>query len=293
MIEDLPVTVALPAPLDTRVATWVERDLGWQVVDPAGALTPVLALAERPRGDLPWIAVTDGPPDGEQIRRHLTSGAVDVVGWPQDRLRIPLVAARIDQRRGTRGADATRLTLAGVAGGVGTSTIALAIGGLLAWSGASVLVSGDAELVALAGLGVMAGRHGDTPAAASRPMAVPGVAGLSVVGEGADVAAAAWSGDVVVVDAGTSVSADTTLLVSRPDRGLRRAGALDHPVVVVGSQPLGIRDSRRLLGTSPLAHLPTSARVARAALGGRVPAALPGTWLRELRQGLARLGQWS
>ena len=295
MIEDLPVTVALPAPLDSRVAMWVERDLGWQVVDPAGPLTPVLALADRACGGLPWIAVTDGPPAGEQIRRHLTSGAVDVVGWPQDRLRIPLLAARIEQRRGAGGADITRLTVAGVAGGVGTSTIALAIGGLLAWSGAAVLVSGDAELVALAGLwpGPPAGRPDDAPSAAAKPTAVPGIAGLSVVGEGADVAAAAWSGDVVVVDAGTAVSADTTLVVSRPDRGLRRAGAFHRPVVVVGSQPLGIRDCRRLLGTSPLAHLPTSARVARAALGGRVPAGLPGTWLRELRAGLARLGQWS
>jgi len=292
MTEDLPVTVALPAPLDTRVTAWVERDLGWQVVDPTGPLAPVLALADHASGALPWIAVTDGPPAGEQIRRHLTSGAVDVVGWPQDRLRIPLLAARIDQRRSS-GAATSRLTVAGVAGGVGTSTVALAIGGLLAWSGAAVLVSGDAELVAMAGAGSAPGGHGEPTGGRTAPAAVPGVPGLSVVGEATDVAVAAWSGDVVVVDAGTVAGADTTLVVSRPDRGLRRAGTFDRPVVVVGEQPLSARDARRLLGTAPLAHLRTSARVARAGLVGRVPAALPGAWLRELRVGLARLGQWS
>jgi hypothetical protein len=290
MTEDLPVTVALPAPLDSRVTAWVERDLGWQVVDPAGPLAPVLALADHAGDGVPWIAVTDGPPAGEQIRRHLTAGAVDVVGWPQDRLRIPLVAARIDQRRGA-GAASSRLTIAGVAGGVGTSTVALAIGGLLAWSGATVLVSGDTELVTMAGLGAPADHHQGT--AAVVPAAVPGVPGLSVVAQGVDVSAAAWSGDVVVVDAGTAVGADTTVVVSRPDRGLRRAGAFQRPVVVVGDQPLRARDTRRLLGAAPLAHLRTSARVARAGLVGRVPAALPGTWLRELRTGLTRLERWS
>jgi hypothetical protein len=122
---------------------------------------------------------------------------------------------------------------------------------------------------------------------------VPGVPNLSVVGQGADVTAAAWTGDVVVVDAGTAVRSDTTLVVSRPDRGLRRAGAVDRPVVIVGDQPLGPREARRVLGAPPLAHLRASARVARAGLVGRVPAALPGAWLRELRAGLTRLGTWS
>lgn len=293
MIEDLPVAVALSPPLDTWVATWVERDLGWQVVDPAGPLAPVLALADQACAGLPWIAVTDGSPGAEQIRSHLTSGAVDVVGWPQDRLRIPLLATQIDQSRAGGAAVTTRITVAGVAGGVGTSTIALAIGGLLAWSGAAVLVSGDPELVTLAGSGRPADLFDDGSHRSMTPSAVAGVPRLSVVGEGTDVAASAWSGDVVVVDAGTAVTAETTLVVSRPDRALRRAGASNRPVVLVGNQPLSTRDARRLLGTSLLAHLPTSARVARAGLEGRLPAALPGAWLRDLRDGLARLEQWS
>jgi hypothetical protein len=292
MIEDLPVTVALSPPLDTWVATWVERDLGWQVVDPSGPLTPVLALADRVCASLPWIAVTDGSPGAEQIRSHLTSGAVDVVGWPQDRLRIPLLAAQIDQGRAGASAGTSRITVAGVAGGVGTSTVALAIGGLLAWSGAVVLVSGTADMVTLAASRRPADLHHGTYGSTA-PSAVEGVPRLSVVDRGTDVAASAWSGDVVVVDAGTSVTADTTLVVTRPDRGLRRASATNRPVVVVGDQPLSVRDARRLLGAALLAHLPTSARVARAALESRVPASLPGAWLRDLREGLARLERWS
>ena len=229
----------------------------------------------------------------EQVRRHLTSGAVDVVGWPQDRLRIPLLAAQIDQGRGAASAETARLTVAGVAGGVGTSTIALAIGGLLAWSGAAALVSGDAEVLALAGVNGSRGPRLDATPAPPAPAAVPGIAGLSVVGTGADVAAGAWSGDVVVVDAGTTVTPDTALVVSRADRGLRRAGASGRPVVIVGDQPLGGREARRLLGAPPLVQLPLSTRVARAGLEGRVPTALPGTWMRELRAGLTRLEQWS
>lgn len=311
MSEDLPVAVTLPSPLDTQVAVWIERDLGWQVVDEGGPLAPVIALSDRACGKLPWIAVTDGPPDGEQVRRHLTAGALDVIAWPHDRLRIPLLAARVERDRG--GDHRGRLTVAGVAGGVGTSTVALAIGGLLAWSGAAVLVSGSADLLALAGTAAvhpaLAGAApgpmradaargwsvgtGDDERAAlanrSAPSPVPGVPRLSVVGDGIDVATAAWTGDFVVADAGTALTAETTVVVSRPDRNLDRASASGRPVIVVGDQPLSIRDCRRRLGTALLAHLPASARVARAGLQGHVPAALPGTWLRELRAALGRL----
>jgi len=327
MSEDLPVAVTLPSPLDTHVAVWIERDLGWQVVDEGGPLAPVIALSDRACGQLPWIAVTDGSPDGEQVRRHLTAGALDVVAWPHDRLRIPLLAARVE--RGSGGDHRGRLTVAGVAGGVGTSTVALAIGGLLAWSGAAVLVCGGADVLALAGAAAAepalagaapggaapggavpggavpggavpadaargwstgAGRH-ERAAMANRsaPSPVPGVPRLSVVGDGIDVATAAWTGDFVVADAGTAMTAETTVVVSRPDRNLDRACASGRPVIVVGDQPLSIRDCRRRVGTSLLAHLPTSSRVARAGLQGHVPAALPGTWLKELRVALGRL----
>ena len=332
MIDDLPVAVVLPPPLGTDVALWIERDLGWQVVDRAGPLEPVIALSDRECGPLPWIAVTDGAPDGEQVRRHLTAGALDVVAWPHDRLRIPLLAAQAEQDRGA-GDHRGRLTIAGAAGGVGTSTVALAIGGLLAWSGAAVLVSGGGDLLAFTGRGrPRAGLQAVGPSAGGRmrpeagdgrfltaagagrgaavaadaagagvvaadaaganrsaPTPVPGVPHLSVVGDGVDIAVAAWSGDIVVADGGTALTAETTLIVTRPDRGIERARAAGLPVIVVGDGPLGARDCRRVLGAALLAQLPWSSRVARAGLHGRLPAGLPGAWLRDLRAGLARL----
>lgn len=281
MIEDLPVAVLLPPPLDQQVAAWVERDLGWQVVDPTGSLPPALALATAACETLPWIAVTDGRPPDDTVTALLREGAEDIVAWPDDRARIPLIARRIDlHRRETAGGP--RLVVAGIAGGVGTSTVALAVGGLLAWRGASALVIGGDGLLALAGV------DGERSASGSHTP-VPGVGGLSVAARHADSAAVAWSGDVTVVDAGTRVTADITLVVARADGSLRRAGRLDQPVLVNGDAPVGPGDIPRLLGRQPLARLPHSARVARAGLHGRVPTALPGRWLATVGDALRRL----
>lgn len=285
MIDDLPVVVALPPPMQAAVTAWVEQDLGWQVVDPAGALPAVLALSDAPCGALPWIAITAGVPDDTAVTALLTAGAEDVVEWPDGRGRIPLVATRVDvgRRAAPRG---PQVSVAGVAGGVGTSTVALAIGGLLAWGGASVLVVGGDQMLGLAGL------SRDASAAAGHT-AVVGVAGLSVAAAHGDVAGAAWTGDLVVVDDGPRATQATTVVVTRPDAGLRRARVLDRPVVVNGRSPLGPAEARRALGGAPLAHLAWSVRVARAGLGGRVPASLPGRWLAELGAGLRRLERLS
>lgn len=283
MIDDLPVSVALPAPLDVAVAAWVERDLGWQVVEPDGSLAPALALADAPCGRLPWIAVTDGPPDDDAVTALLTAGAQDVVAWPDDRERIPLVATRVDVHRRVA-PHGIRLSIGGVAGGVGTSTLALAVGGLLAWGGASVLVVGGDAMLTLAGVR----GHDQTGA----HVGVPGMDGLSVTGRHGDTTTVPWAGDVVVVDAGTRVGATTSLVVTRPDAGLRRAAEVDRPVVVNGHRPLAPAQARRLLGRPPLAHLRWSTRVAAAGVGGRVPAGLPGRWLRELGDGLRALERW-
>jgi hypothetical protein len=285
MIDDLPVSVALPAPLDAAVITWVEGDLGWQVVDPGGSLAPVLALAGAPQGGAPWIAVVDGHPGEDVVTALLTAGAEDVIGWPDGRDRIPLIATRIDVHRrvGPRGA---RLEVAGVAGGVGTSTLALALGGLLAWGGAAALVVGGDGMLALAG---EAGRR----ASAGTHVAVEGVPRLSVAGRHGGTATAAWTGDVVVVDAGTRVTPSTTLVIARPDGALRRAARTDRPVVVNGDRPVAAAHVRRLLGATPVAHLPWSARVARAGVAGRVPSGLPGRWLRGLGDGLRQVDGWA
>lgn len=284
MIADLPVVVALPEPLGTHVALWVERDLGWQVVDGDGPLSPVLALADHAPGGLPWIGVVDGPSDADRMRGLLEAGAVDVVGWPDERARVPLAAVRVDVLR-RRAPHGRRLVVAGVAGGVGTSTVALAVGGLLAWRGATVLVAGSAAVARLAGVaGAASGAH----------RAVGGVPRLSVgIGDGVAVG---WDGDLVVVDAGVidgdrmGPSGDgATVVVSRADAGLRQARASSRPVVVIGASPLSTTDIVRVLGRPPLAHLPHSVRVARAGVVGRVPAGLPGRWLRTLEAGLREL----
>lgn len=281
MIEDLPVAVVLPPPLAERVTAWVEQDLGWQVVEPGGSLPPALLLTDEPCGALPWIAVTDGAAGEDLVTAQLTAGAQDVVAWPDDRERIPLVAARVDLHRDVvpRG---LHLSVGGVAGGVGTSTVALAMGGLLAWAGAAVLVVGGDALRALAGTQHQGG-SGHAP--------VAGVPRLSVAGHEVDSGTVAWSGDVVVSDAGTRVTPDTTVIVARPDGALRRARRLEQPVIVVGDRPLGPRDAERALGRPVIARLPWSARVARAGLLGHVPSGIPGRWLETLRGGLRRIGQ--
>lgn len=292
MHDDLPVVVALAPPLHGAVAAWVEQDLGWQVVEPGGMLAPALALAESPVGSLPWVAVTDGPPSAEAMRRHLTAGAADVVGWPHDRSRLAQTASRL--AHGAAEDPTAIFTVAGVTGGAGTSTVALGIGGLLAWAGASVLVVGSIGTVWLAGL------HDDDPTTTTRrdpttsPEAahrsVPGVPRLSVAIRGPDGVTPPWSGDIRVVDAGVpAVDVPTDLLVVRADVGLRRARLRDRPTAIVGDQPVGRRSAQRLLGRSPVMHLPLSRRVARAGVLGRVPAALPGAWLAVLRAGLDRL----
>jgi hypothetical protein len=288
MIEDLPVVVALPEPLGTEVTRWIEHDLGWQVVDRDGPLLPALALADRPHGGLPWIGVVDGAVDQHRTRGLLEAGAADVIGWPDDRARVPLVAVRLDvhRRRMPRG---RRLVVAGVAGGVGTSTIALAVGGLLAWRGAAVLVTGSPALAELAGVTAASGAH----------RAVAGVPRLSV--SVADGPAPPWDGDLVVIDDGVAggvvaggsgiwpTGDGATVVVTRADAGLRRARASGRPVIVVGDRPLTAAEVRRVLGRPPLVHLPSSVRVARAGLTGRVPAGLPGRWLRTLEAGLREL----
>lgn len=285
MISDLPVSVDLPDPLGGQVIAWVERDLGWQVVEPGGLLRPVLALATAPQDGVPWIAVLDGSADDDRAMTLLAAGAEDVIGWPDERDRIALAATRLDVGR-ARPARGPRLTVAGAAGGVGTSTVALAVGGLLAWSGASVLVAGDDALPVLAGVD-------DHRATSGAHAPVDGVPNLSVAGRRADASTVPWAGDVVVVDDGTRASPSTTLVVARPDAWLRRAADTGRPVVVIGDQPLRARDVRTLLGETLLVQLPSSIRVARAGAAGRVPTSLPGRWLAQLGDALRRVGRWT
>ena len=65
--------------------------------------------------------------------------------------------------------------------------------------------------------------------------------------------------------------------------GLAAAGRTTAAaVVVIGSGPAATSAVAAACGSRRRVHLPRSARVARAGLAGRVPAGLPGSWLRPL-----------
>ena len=307
--EALPVAVDLPGRLGAEVATFVESEAGWQVVTPGGGLRPVLELRARPAGDA-CVVVVEGVPDADTVHDALAAGALDVVGWPADRIRLLEAPSRIRRRAAAAGGPPV-LRVAGCAGGVGTSTVALAIGGLLAWSGKRAVVVGADDLLTLCGLAPWDG-PGERDLAALEPAdaaaELPGVArpiaavpGLSVLGGGdlSDrpevVRVQGWPVDAVVVDAGVSRTGEgADLLCARPDAGLRlllAALAADGasggvPFALVGDGEVPDRVVARLLGHRPLVRLPASARVARAGMAGRVPAGLPGRWLTPLQTAL-------
>lgn len=298
-LQDLPVTVALPGVVGSEVVAYVEGEAGWQVVADDGPPPPVLALVAEPVAGRACVVVVDGTPDPVQVRAALLAGALDVIAWPQERGRLLDAPLRVPQAP-PQAAPATVLRVAGAAGGAGTSTVALALGGLFAWSGRPAVVVGDDDLLALCGVpawqgpgavevAALGGAHAAAEVATlARP--VGGVPGLRVLGGGGVVAdgAAAWDAAVVVCDLGSRVDPTAAdLVVGRPDGSLRRVRDLAERLVVVGERPLDRPAVRRLLGHAPAAQLPTSARVARAGLAGRVPAGLPGSWLAGLEAALA------
>lgn len=296
LTDALPVEVAWEGPAGDRVRHWLEATLGWQPVDAATAVVvpPVCGVANLAGlGAVTRPAVLLVATDDDVLDAALVGAAQRpdaVLRWPGDRERLPAVVANLLSVRPGGGGDATELSIGGGAGGVGTTTVALALGGLVAWAGRSALVV----------------THGAVPAATGPTLAVddlagagawrtarpvPGVPGLRVLraAQPARTAAVASDGAAVVVrDAG--VDADADVLVIRRDRAgiaaLRRTAA--GVVVVTDSGPAPVRALEEAAGGRALVVLPWSHRVARAGLAGRVPASIPGTWLRALRPVVAR-----
>jgi hypothetical protein len=294
-VQDLPVAIAVEGALGAELAAWAES-VGWQVVAMDGALTPRLVLATAPLpGRDGVVVVADGPPGAEQVREALQAGAVDVVGWPADRDRLLALPGRSGGAAGPL-AEPRRYAVAGAAGGVGASTVALAVGGLLAWAGRDVVVVGGDDLLVLCGADPWRG-PGATEVAALDPVdagaevphlaqPVPGVPRLRVLGGGAlpDLPLLGWPCDVVVLDLRAGGGDGADLVVARPDAHLAAAALTPARTVLVGEGALGPARVRAALGGRPAGHLPASARVARAGAAGRVPAGLPGTWLAALRR---------
>lgn len=300
-LEALPVAVDLPGVLGEEVAAFVEGEAGWQVVALGGPLTPVLVLGDRPVADVSWVMVTQGQPPAERARTALLSGALDVVAWPHDGQRLLEAPLRVRaNRRSPSGPSVFRV--AGAGGGAGTSTVALAIAAFVPWRGGRAVVAGDDDLLALAGVAAWKGPGTAELAALDAREAgaevgtlarlVPGIDGLSVLGGGGGAVGVTdgWPADLVVADLrvpGRLQAAD--LVVARADRSLLAAADVDVPVVVVGEGPLDRGGVRRALGRPPAGWLPHSARVARAGVGGRVPSAVPGSWLAALQAVLRRV----
>lgn len=288
----LPVELALTGRHADAVRRWVEGTLGWQPVDgaTAGLVPPAVvvldldaAVASREDGGVPVVLLVDDDADVSRVAdAAMVLGPDAVVAWPSQR---DALVSRVDEvlgrAREVRGAGHT-LRVGGSAGGAGTTTIVYALAGLAAWRGARTLA-------AVRGTGLPAR---PMPAAAlagadvwSRADEVPGVPdcrAVRIVDDDTVPDTVDVTIDALVVDLGVAVDVD--VLVCRPDRAALEtvAATTAAAIVVVGTGPVLPRELGRVAAGRRAVHVPWSARVARAGLAGRLPAGLPGSWLRRL-----------
>jgi len=290
----LAVDLQLAGPHAAKVRDWIESVLGWQPVDgPDGGLTPSFALTDAAAesvSSLPTILLVDEHDDAVRVAgRVVLTNAAAVVVWPGERDELPAAADRVIGEHVAVPA-AQPLRVGGAAGGVGTTTVALALGGLAAWSGIRTLVLGRGVVPVRGVTSVAAaatGAHGIW--AHARPVpGVPRLRALAVDGPPVDAPPDNEAG-LVVVDAG--VDPDVDVLVGRRDAATIAA------LEVTCASVLALTDDgaaltgavTEVLGRRRLVLLPRSNRVAAAGLCGRVPSALPGSWLAALRPIVAGL----
>lgn len=282
----LPVHLGLDARLQDQVAAFVEGTLGWQVTrdHELPAALALVAVGTPPVAGVPAVLLVrdDDPPD-RAARRAADVAAV--VRWPDERGRLPAVAGDLLRRQGPTRPDTTTVHVGGAAGGVGTTTVTLALGGLLAWHGQPTLVvaSGDVPLAHVPVVDPAAlSAHRTWDAAAE----VAGVPDLRVLATPPGPRAPAVVPDDVVVLRDDGVSVDVDVLVCTRDRA--GAAALDTTVAAVaavvgrGAIPPATW-GRATRGRARQIQLDWSVRVGRAGVNQRVPASLPGRWLAALR----------
>lgn len=292
----LPVAVDVAGPVGDAVRAWCEGGLGWQIVDGDGSdpVPPMLrlcdhhpgaaALREDGRSRPARVLLLEegvGAVEAADLARELRPAAV--LRWPGDRDRLPEVADRLVVAARDATPAVPCLHVGGSAGGVGTTTVALALGGLKAWSGTPTLVGVRGTGLSLRAVPTAALGAADVWAAADPRPGVDGLRAVRLVDQAAVPEIVDPSVGSLVVDAG--VSPDVDVLVCRLDRA--GAAALEHTgaavTVVVGEPLLPDRIVRALLDGRPVVPLAWSARVARAGLRDRVPADLPGSFLAGLR----------
>ncbi len=298
----VPVALALGARHVGSVRRWLEGTLGWQAVedDLDGPVPPAIRIVdldgaarmlEAGMSDLlPTVLLVEDDEDpglaAELARRSSPSG---VCRWPGGRDALPALVARAvgGPRRADRAGRSLRV--GGVAGGVGTTTITLALTGLAAWSGQRALAVVQGHVGVRSATPVPADAL-IAPDLWARATPLAGLVSARVVHTGRVSPQRAPEDRRItmsVLDVGTASEVD--VVVCRPDRAAAEmlpttmAGA----VVVVGQGLLSSARIATLAGGRTVVHVPTSVRVARAVLRGQVPAGLPGSWLRALQPVLA------
>lgn len=293
--DALPVLVALSGPHARSVRRYVEGVAGWQAVDAAtGAYVPpslrLVDVSSVPlaRDGPPVVLLVDAADDPvAAARAAVSTAAAAVLGWPDERDLLPAAAGRL--ARSAALPSVTELRVGGAAGGVGTTTVALALAGLAAWHSGPTLLLTHGAVPAPAGLV----RNAPDLAGAGtweQAVRVPGVEGLRVARThrpAHDAEVDAGGARLVVRDLGVDIGAD--VLVLRRDGGglqaLHDSGGAIAVVVDIG--PASPRAVQAAAAERRTVVVPHSARVARAGLAERVPAGLPGSWLRALRPVLA------
>lgn len=293
-LEALPVVLSLGRSDAARVAAWVEGVLGWQPVDPhLGGLPPRLRVADvagagavdaGPGVPSVLLVAPDDPALDVATAVHGLRPAA-VLAWPDDRDRIVAVAAGLVAGERAPATDGLVLRVGGAAGGVGTTTVALALGALAAWRhGATLVVTWGTVPTAsprTVPLDALAGQRTFDEATT-----VPGIPGLRVTRAAAPpVGVPVDAGPAAVVVRDVGIGDDVDVLVLRRDAAgvaaLERSSAAVAVVLDDGLAPsaavVAAAGGRRTV------TLPRSVRVARAGLLSRVPTALPASYLRLLR----------
>ncbi len=287
--EALPVRLVLAGPHSVAVGRWVESVVGWQAVEPAASrlVPPVLALADVAGAgaapvDLPLVLLVAEDDEPRAAAAAATRSSA-VLPWPTDRSELVEVAIAVSLAA-PRPLETLELRVGGAAGGVGTTIVALALGGLVAWRGQPTLVLSHGAVPCPGGRSAVPEELSGVPLW-DLAVPAPGIPSLRVLrltapvaDEGLEAAPAA----LVVRDLGVDVSGDV-LVVRRDRSGLDALTGSAAGVTVVsdmGGAPW--RWLERAAGGRRLVRLPWSMRVAQAALAGRVPAGLPGSWLRAL-----------
>jgi hypothetical protein len=253
---------------------------------------PLTAACEqaRPSGTAeraapPTVLLVADDDDAAAVGRLVQRLGPDLVlGWPAARDDLADRVSAVLTRATNPATSMTSLRIGGAAGGVGTSTLVLALAGLTGWSRQATLAVVRPRCPAT---GV---RHVSPDAVAASdlwqratPLAgVTATRAVCITGGVAPLAPTDPRIQATVVDAGVEVDVD--VLVCRPDGAAldRIAATTAAAIVLVGDGPLRPVQLAEVTRGRIAVQLPWSARVARAGLLGRVPGSLPGSFLRPL-----------